>query len=433
MDIVLSIFQYIIDMGASVMMPIILLILGVAMGAKFGDSLRAGLTFGIGFIGLGAVIGIMSSTITPVANALVENFGFKLTSVDVGWPAGAALAWSTPLVPLIFLAIIATNIIMLATGLTKTMDIDIWNYWHPLFTGSIIYTATNNAWVAVLSAVINMAIIFVVADWTQKDCAEVLGLDGISLPHIQTSSWALIDYPLNWLIDKIPGINKINWSTEGIQEKFGLFGEPMIMGFVVGAVLSGLAQFTTPGVNVGAAIQQILIVGVNIAAVLVLIPRMIALLMEGLMVISGAAHEFIEKRFPGKEIYIGLDAAVATGHPFVIATGLLMIPSALILANVLPGNTTLPVADLSALVFFVIFAVVPTKGNLFRSIILGLVNVTIILYLASYAAPLMTELAAINGLEIPEGAAQITCLAVGAQWYTWIPYYVAKLLFGGTV
>ena len=56
----------------------------------------------------------------------------------------------------------------------------------------------------------------------------------------------------------------------------------------------------------------------NVAAVLLLIPRMISLLMEGLMVISEATQEFLKKRFPGKEIYIGLDAAVATGHPFVI-------------------------------------------------------------------------------------------------------------------
>lgn len=430
MQFVQNIFTYIIDMGASVMMPIILIILGVALGAKLGDAIRAGITFGIGFIGLGLCTGLMSNAVTPVANQLVENLGFKLTSIDIGWAAGAAIAWSTEVVPFVFVAVLLTNIVMLAFGWTKTMDIDIWNYWHSLFTASAIYLVTGNMIVAVLSSVINMAIIFIVADLTQPDCAEVLGLDGISLPHIQTTSWAIIDYPVNWLLDKIPGINKIVWTTEGIVEKFGLFGEPMIMGLVIGGFLAALAQFTTPGVNVGKAIQQILITGMNISAVLVLIPRMIALLMEGLIVISEATHEFLEKRFPGREVYIGLDAAVSTGHPFVIATGLLMIPSALVLAFILPGNTTLPLADLAALVFFVIFAVVPTKGNLFRCIIIGWINVTIILYLSTYAAPIMTSLAGSAGLTIPEGAAELTCLATGAQWYTWIPFIIAKTLFG---
>ena len=128
MQVVTNIFSYIIDMGASVMMPIIFTILGLVMGAKFGEALRAGMTFGVGFIGLNAVINIMSTTITPVAQALVDNLGFKLTAIDVGWPAGSAIAWSTEAVPFVFLAVIITNIIMIALGWTKTMDVDIWNY-----------------------------------------------------------------------------------------------------------------------------------------------------------------------------------------------------------------------------------------------------------------------------------------------------------------
>lgn len=429
MDFILSIFKYIIDMGAAVMMPIILTIVATVMGAKFSEALRAGMTFGVGFIGLNAVISIMSGTISPVAEKLVNNLGFKLTSIDIGWPAGSALAWSTEIVPLVFIAVLLTNVIMLAAGLTKTMDIDIWNYWHCLFTASLIVLVTGSYVAAIISAVVNMAVIFVIADLTQKDCAEVLGLEGISLPHIQTTSWAIIDYPVNWLLDKIPGIKDINWTSEGIAEKLGLFGEPMMMGFIIGGILSGLAEFSGD-TTIGAGIQQILIVGMNIAAVLVLIPRMVALLMEGLMPISEQAEAFIQKRMPGKEIYIGLDSAVATGHPFVIAVALIMIPCSILLAAVLPGNTTLPIADLAAWPFYVIFAIVPNKGNLFRGIIIGLVNVIITLYLASYAAPLMTQLAAGAGIEVPSGAAQVTCLAVGAQWYTWIPFVIAKTLLG---
>ena len=52
MDAILSVFSFIQGLGVSVMMPILLTILGCAFGAGFGKSLRAGLTVGIGFIGL---------------------------------------------------------------------------------------------------------------------------------------------------------------------------------------------------------------------------------------------------------------------------------------------------------------------------------------------------------------------------------------------
>lgn len=432
MQVVTSIFSYIIDMGASVMMPIIFTILGLVMGAKFGEALRAGMTFGVGFIGLNAVIGIMSSTITPVANALVENLNFKLTAVDVGWPAGSAIAWSTEAVPFVFLAIILTNIVMIMLGWTKTMDVDIWNYWHVLFTASAILLICGNSplsWAfAIGQAVLMMGIIFIVADWTQADCAEIFGLEGISLPHIQSMCNCIITYPLDKLLGMIPGIKDISWTSEGIAEKLGLLGEPMMMGFIIGGFLSALAQFTAPQVNVGTAIQQILIVGMNIAAVLVLIPRMVALLMEGLMPISEMTQAFLEKRFPGRELYIGLDAAVATGHPFVISLGLLAIPIILVEAVALPYNSLLPLADLAALPFYVICAVLPNKGNLFRGLIEVIIMCAIYLWFSTYAADVMTSLAGAANLTIPEGATQLSNIALGSQWITWFPFMIAKAL-----
>nr|WP_283808916.1 PTS transporter subunit IIC [Vagococcus allomyrinae] len=324
-----------------------------------------------------------------------------------------------PVVPFVFIAIIITNIVMIMFNLTKTMDVDIWNYWQPLFIASALYLTTGKMVIAVASAVINMAIIFKLADWTQKDVEEVLGLEGISLPALQTTGWAVLGYPMNWLLDHIPGINKINWNTENVQKRLGIFGEPMMMGLIIGMALSAVA---------GMPIADILTTGVTIAASLVLIPRMVSLLMDGLIVISEAAQEFMSKRFEGREIYIGLDAALGIGHPFVLSLGLIMIPITLVLAFILPGNKVMPLADLTALPFYMIFAILPSKGNLFRGIITGVVIATITLYISGIAAPIMTSIAADIGYQIPGGATEITSLAVGTQWYSWIVYYVLSLV-----
>ncbi|MBC8845343.1 PTS galactitol transporter subunit IIC, partial [Escherichia coli] len=69
-----------------------------------------------------------------------------------------------------------------------------------------LYLTTGSMIIAILSSIINMAIIFKIADWTQKDVENVLGLEGISLPQIQTTGWALVGYPMNWLLGKIPGV-----------------------------------------------------------------------------------------------------------------------------------------------------------------------------------------------------------------------------------
>lgn len=418
MGIVFDFFKYIIDLGVSVMMPIIITILGVIFGKKLSVSFKAGLTVGIGFIGINVMAGVMMGAISPVTEALVEKYNFTLTATDIGWGVGSSIAWGTPVVPFVFLAIIVTNIVMIAFKWTKTMDVDIWNYWQPMFISSALYLTTGSMFLAIISAVINMAIIFKLADWTQKDVEDVLGLDGISLPALQTTGWALLGYPLNWLLDRIPGINKINWSTDNVQKRLGLFGEPMMMGLIIGILLSAVA---------GMPLNQVLTTGVQVSASLVLIPRMVSLLMDGLIVISEAAQEFMQKRFNGREIYIGLDAALGIGHPFVLSLGLLMIPITLVLAFILPGNKVLPLADLTALPFYMIFAILPSKGNLFRGIITGIVIATITLYISSYAAPIMTEIAASIGYEIPGDVQQVSSLAIGTQWYSWIVYYLLSL------
>lgn len=102
---------------------------------------------------------------------------------------------------------------------------------------------------------------------------------------------------------------------------------------------------------------------ITVAAIMVLFPRMIRLIVEGLLPISDGARKFFQKYFKGREVYIGLDTAVTLGHPTTIAVGLLLIPIMLILASILPGNKVLPLADLPVAPFFICMATVIHRGD----------------------------------------------------------------------
>ncbi|HTP00329.1 MAG TPA: PTS transporter subunit IIC, partial [Anaerolineales bacterium] len=166
-------------------------------------------------------------------------------------------------------------------------------------------------------------------------------------------------------------------------------------------------------------LTKVLTLAVDMAAVMVLIPRIIAIFMEGLTPLSEAAREFMTKRFQGREFYIGLDSAILIGHPITITAGILLIPLTLILAAILPGNSTLPAADLAATAFFVAMVPPLTKGNLFRSIVYGVIIMTVVLYISSSFAPMLTQIAKDIGYKIPEGAVMITGLS-GGNWIAWI-------------
>lgn len=80
----MKVLDFIVGLGPQVMMPIIITIFGLVLGAKFGKSLRAGLTVGVGFVGLNLVIGLLGNTLGPAAQEMVQRLGLNLTVIDVG-------------------------------------------------------------------------------------------------------------------------------------------------------------------------------------------------------------------------------------------------------------------------------------------------------------------------------------------------------------
>ena len=271
MQAVIDFFSYINGLGASVMMPIILTIFGVILGAKFGKALRGGLTVGVGFIGLNLAVGLIGTYLAPAVQQMATRFHLSLTTVDVGWPAAAAIAMGTTVGLLIIPIGLIINIIMLLTNTTQTIDVDIWNYWHFAFTGSLVAIVTDNLTYGIIAAIINIIIVFVIADYTAPKAEEVLGMPGVSIPHGFSAAYVPFAIVINWVIDRIPGVNKIDINIEKLQKKFGVFGEPILIGTVLGIVIGALAGYN---------LKNILTSGVYLGAALVLIPKMASFLMD---------------------------------------------------------------------------------------------------------------------------------------------------------
>lgn len=69
-----DIIQYIIDMGASVMLPIVIAIISICLGIKIGKAIRAGLMIGVGFVGLSLIVDMMNAQLGPAAQAMSQRF-----------------------------------------------------------------------------------------------------------------------------------------------------------------------------------------------------------------------------------------------------------------------------------------------------------------------------------------------------------------------
>lgn len=384
-------FNYILNAGAAVMLPIIITIIGMIFGLKITKAFKSGLTLAIGFVGIKLIINFMSTNLGPAAQEMVKRLGVQLDALDVGWGSIAAVTWSSPIIALLIFVIFAINMIMLLLKATKTLDVDIWNYHHMAIVGVMVYFVTDNVILGVLASATMAITTFKIADWSAPLVEKFFGIPGVTLPTVSALSSLVIAWPLNWVLEHIPGINKIKFSVGDAKKYLGFFGDQMILGLIMGTVIGFLA---------GYEVTKSFELGVNMAAVLILIPKMTSLFMEGLMPISEAAKNFTQKYFKGRELLIGLDAAVVVGNPDVITTALILIPLTIFMSIVLPGNRVLPFADLAVIPFRVAMVVALTRGNLFKNLIIGLITTASLLYFGSWTAPVLTEVAQSVGIDL---------------------------------
>ena len=444
-----QVFAYIIQLGASVMMPILFTIIGLCIGMKFGKSLKSGLYVGVGFVGLGIVTALLTTNFDTPLDNISKIFDLDLKVFDMGWPAAAAVAYNTAVGALIIPICLGINFLLLVTKCTRTVNIDLWNYWHFAFIGAVAYFVMDGSMLwGYFAAIVCYIITLVMADLTAKKFQGYYeNMDGISIPQPFCQSFTPIAIGINRLLDRIPGFSKLDIDAEGLKKKFGVLGEPIVLGVIVGALIGAFSHFghfsnfiayaagfesTTDAVM--SIVKSVLFLGVTMGAVMELIPRITRLFIDGLMPISEKTQEVVKKKFKGKKVYIGMSPALVIGHPTTLVVSLLLIPVTLIVAILLPGNQFLPLASLAGM-FYVFVMVLPyTKGNVVKTFIVGLVALTIGLYFVTDMAGWFTQAANTvfeqtgdKSAKIPEGF-QAGALDFASSLFGWTIYKAVESL-----
>jgi PTS system galactitol-specific IIC component len=369
-----------LGLGSTVIVPIVLILLGLIFRVGWQKAVRGGVTVGVGLAGLFLVVDLIIAALQPAVAALATRLGLQLALVDVNW-ADAGIAWGWPGVAALVLTIIVVNLIMVFLRITKTLWTDVWSYWHGSALAGFVWALTGSVVWGVVGGVVYLAIGSMLSDITAKEYQDFNDMPGIGVPCGPTVQASIAAIPIVWLIDRIPGLKDWDASPEGIRKRFGLIGEPAILGLVLGMII---------GLAAGYNVQGLLGLGMQVATMMLVLPRMVSIISEGLVPITMSIIEFMRERFPDREINVAVDCAVLLGHPAVMASSVIMFPLSILLAAVLPGVQMLPIASL-AVIPFMAGAVVPyTKGNVIKTVIVLLIFLIPVMYFATLTADVHT-------------------------------------------
>jgi len=409
-------------LGVTVLLPVILFVLGTFFRIDVKRLFRSAVLIGVGFIGINLILGYFLNNLAPAAQKMVEFTGVNLPILDVGWPAAAAIAFAGKIGLFVIPITVLVNFLMYVLHLTDTIDVDVWNYWHFAFTGGLVYALTNNLWLGMLASAIDAALVLVLGDWTAPAVQQYYGIPGISLPHGFSAAYVPIAIPINWLLDKLH-LDKIQADPESIKKKWGIFGDPVIIGLVLGLVVGFLGNLKT--LNDAKSWFNILQLGMSMAAVMYIFPKMVSILMDGLIPISEGVRDFMKARASGRKFYIGLDSAIAVGTPAAIASSMILVPIAIILMVVIPQNRMLLAVDLAVLPFMVVMTIPITRGNILKTVIIGTIIIAVGLLIGTSLSPLFTKAAIQAQFKMPSNATQISSICDGSNPLTW---FIVKLI-----
>lgn len=280
MEFLSTFFSTISGLGKYLMVPLMVALIGIAFKCNVNKAVKGGITVGIGLFGLDLALSIVSNYLGPVATGLVGKANLNLDVIDVGWTALSGIAYGTEIGAFIIPLMLAFNLIMLAVGATKTMDIDIWNFWHYALTGSLIYVITNNLFFGLLAALAHAAVIFLIADRTAKRVQEVIGIPGISIPHGGCLGQWIVGFILEPLYNLLgkgktgeeKTISQTNAKKLQDNPVLKVIKDPIYLGFILGTVIAFIG---------GQDAKTSFTTGMAMAALLYLTPRMVKILMEG--------------------------------------------------------------------------------------------------------------------------------------------------------
>jgi PTS system galactitol-specific IIC component len=374
---------------AYVMLPLVILVLALLVGLKPGQAALSALKVAVGFAGIFLVFDFFVGSIGPAVQALIARRGLDYPVLDVGWPPLAAITWASRIAPLSIPLVLGLNLAMLAAGVTRTLGIDVWNYWHYALIGALLQQVTGSFWIGLAATSLIAVYSLKMADWSAPLVEQVAGLPGISITTLSVNGLYPYALAVDEVLERVPGVRRIRWQPQAGRGGLGILSEPMILGVAIGVFL---------GILAGYRVRQLLELAIHVAAVMFLLPHCGTLIGQGMQPFNLKLKAAIQRVLPGRVgLTVGMDAGVLMGLQPVIVTGLVLMPVSLGLAFLIPGNKTIPLGDLANLVSVMSVIVLAMRGNVFRAVLAGVPVVIGYLLISTALSPLFTRLAARTG------------------------------------
>jgi len=352
--------------GSPIIIAIILFFISLAFRVRVKHAFLSSMYAAIGLMGFMWLINEYIPVVVPVVVNMITNTGINLPGIDVGWAMVALVAYSTE-AGMIYL--ILGTIFQLVLFLTKFTNVfqpsGVWDNYSYAIWGSMVYWITKDLALAVCFMLVLNLYVTIFYELLAKRWSSYYGYQNCTIVQLHHGGSVPTAMLGNWVLNKM-GAYKINWKPAHIREKFGFFGDPIVLGAILGFVLGIAGNLKTLGTLAGWG--SVFTVAIGTAATMAIFPKVAAIFAQAFTYLAQASRKFAKSN-NREEIYIGVDDACGYGETATLLSGTLFIPIFIILCLVVPGNLFLPISTLVGFPFTFNVFIAISNGNIFKSIV----------------------------------------------------------------
>lgn len=407
--------------GAQLLVPMVVFLLSLVLKVKPMQAFRAAVYMAIGLTAFNIILGILMGQMDSVMTLISANTGKVFDVVDVGWPAAATIVYNNSLGMLYLVIGLIWNIVLFLLKVTDTFEpTDIWNYYIFVTFAVCVQFVTGSFLLGLVCALYSNLFVLLTADALAPALQEYYGYEGLTCTCISNVTSVYIGGLLNIFFKKV-GFGKVKVNPDSINKRLGFFGEPAMIGAILGIVMGAIAYIHDLGKL--STWSSILTFAFTISVMLVIYPTISGLFVRGLIPISNTMNARMRTgEIKRKYFLIAIDPAVYFGETANMTAGIILIPILILAAIILPGNRLVPLADLPAIPFMVIGLTAAFQGDILKSVIGGTVWGSIAHLIATDMAEVFTKAATTAGFALSEGQTYVGSWLVSANPFSWIFY-----------
>lgn len=398
---------------AAVFVPVFIFVIALAMGVKPKKAFFSALSAGVGLEGFSLVIGTYSPILSPIIDNLTNSMGINLPIVDLGWQTTSIIAYSYQ-IGMIYIAVaIALQIILYLIHFTTIFQAgDLWNNYSYFCWGACLFVLTGNFWLSMVCMIVQQLYTLLCTEIIAKRWSTYYKYPNCTIASLHTATCGVMAVPLNLLFDKL-GLYKVQIDPDTLRKKLGFIGEPMTLGLFLGLFIGIVGDFNKLGEL--ATWGEITTCGIATAAVMAVFPKVSGIFAGSFSAITEAGKKKMKAAGTAdREWYLAVNDATGYGEAATLITGILLMPTTLIISFILPGNLTLPMLDLVAIPYIIQPFVACSNGNILKSFLGGLIFMILNLYMCTLTGDAFTQVAVSTGVDL-QGSTMVTSLVILGQ------------------